>query len=104
MKEEFPFDGFPYRLEHKDGSDIKTCWFSCEEHLQKYIERHKPTEGNIQIVTGKAPRKQKQELFSTLDTFFEPNDPTEIVVAPMGTRTRRKSTQKRSSSRQSSSS
>jgi hypothetical protein len=101
MKENFPYDGFPYRLEHKDGSDNKTCWFSCEEHLQKYIERYKPIDGNIQTITGKSSRKQKQELFSSLDTFFEPNETT---VAPVGTRTRRKSTQKRSSSRQSSSS
>ncbi len=99
---DFPYDGFPYRLEHKDGSETKTCWFSCEEHLQKYIERYKPIDGHIQTLTGKSPKKQKKELFSSLETFFEPNDPTEITVAPLGTRTRRKSTQKRPSSRQSS--
>jgi hypothetical protein len=98
---DFPYEGFPYRLEHTDKSESKVCWFSCEEHLQKYIERYKPIDGNIQTITGKAPRKQKQELFSSLDTFFEPN---ETPVASVGTRTRRKSTQKRSSSRQSSSS
>ena len=103
MKEEFPYDGFPYRLEHKDGSDNKVCWFSCQEHLQKYIERYKPIDGNIQTVTGKATSK-KQQLFSNLDTFFESNESPEIIVAPVGTRTRRKSSQKRPSSRQSSSS
>jgi hypothetical protein len=101
---DFPYEGFPYRLEHTDKGDSKVCWFSCEEHLQKYIERYKPIDGDIRTITGKVSKKQKQQLFSSLDTFFEPNDPTEIVVAPMGTRTRRKSTQKRSSSRQSSSS
>ncbi len=100
---DFPFDGFPYRLEHKDGSDTKTCWFSCEDHLQKYIERYKPIDGHIQTLTGKSSQKKQKQLFSTLETFFEPNETTdEIVVAPVGTRTRRKSTQKRPSSRQSS--
>ena len=98
---DFPYDGFPYRLEHKDGSENKTCWFSCEEHLQKYIDRHKPIDGNIQTITGKTSRKQNQQLFSSIDTFFELH---EKPVAPVGTRTRRKSTQKRPSSRQSSSS
>ncbi len=101
---DFPYEGFPYRLEHTDKGESKVCWFSCEDHLKKYIDRYKPIDGNIQTIAGKAPRKQKQELFSSLETFFEPNESTEIVVAPVGTRTRRKSTQKRPSSRQSSSS
>lgn len=97
MTDAFPYEGFPFRLEHKDGKDNKVCWFSCQEHLQKYIDRYKPIDGNIQTITDKAPRKQKQELFSSLDTFFEPNEET---VAPVGTRTRRKSPQKRKNSRQ----
>jgi len=101
---DFPYEGFPYRLEHTDKGESKVCWFSCEEHLKKYIERYKPIDGDIRTTNGKLSKKPKQQLFSSLDTFFEPNDPTEIVVAPMGTRTRRKSTQKRPSSRQSSSS
>jgi hypothetical protein len=99
---DFPYEGFPYRLEHNDKGESKVCWFSCEDHLKKYIDRYKPIDGNIQTTNGKVSKKQKQQLFSSLDTFFEPNDPTEIVVAPMGTSTRRKSTQKRSSRRQSS--
>ena len=88
---EFPYEGFPYRLEYTDGKDEKVCWFMCEEHLQKYIDRYKPTNASIQTIK----QKQKKQLFSELDTFFTPD---EIIVAPLGTRTRRKSSQKRSSS------
>jgi hypothetical protein len=89
---DFPYEGFPYRLEYTDGKDEKVCWFMCEEHLQKHIDRHKPVNASIQTIKQK---QKKQQLFSELDTFFTPD---EIIVAPVGTRTRRKSTQKRSSS------
>ena len=89
---DFPYDGFPYRLEYTDGKDERVCWFTCQEHLQKHIDRHKPTNASIQTIKQK---QKKQQLFSDLDTFFTPD---ETPVAPVGTRTRRKSTQKRSSS------
>ena len=88
---DFPYEGFPYRLEYTDGKDERVCWFTCEDHLQKYIARYKPTNASIQTIK----QKQKKQLFSELDTFFTPD---ETPVAPVGTRTRRKSTQKRSSS------
>jgi len=89
---DFPYEGFPYRLEYIDGKDERVCWFTCEDHLQKYIARYKPTNASIQTIK---PKQKKQQLFSDLDTFFTPD---ETPVAPVGTRTRRKSTQKRSSS------
>jgi|PlaIllAssembly_1097288.scaffolds.fasta_scaffold2221447_2 hypothetical protein len=89
---DFPYEGFPYRLEYIDGKDERVCWFTCEDHLQKYIARYKPTNASIQTIKQK---QKKQQLFSDLDTFFTPD---ETPVAPVGTRTRRKSTQKRSSS------
>lgn len=88
---DFPYEGFPYRLEYTDGKDERVCWFMCEEHLQKHIERYKPTNASIQTIK----QKQKKQLFSELDTFFTSD---ETPVAPVGTRTRRKSTQKRPSS------
>lgn len=74
------YEGFPYKLEHKDGKDgkdKKTCYFQCEDHVNKYIAR-----------AGFKPKDYKLEF-----------DGVEVV----GKSTRRKSTQKRSSSRQSSS-
>lgn len=32
---------FPFRLDHK--TENKVCWFQCQEHMDKYIQRHKLT-------------------------------------------------------------
>lgn len=43
-KEEFPYDQFPVKIVHKDGKDLKeirTCYFQCEAHAQKYILKNK---------------------------------------------------------------
>ncbi len=37
----FPYVSFPIRLDIKEENRI--CWFQCQEHLDKYIERHKLT-------------------------------------------------------------
>ena len=39
--DKFPYETFPYRLEHFEGKGKKVCWFSHESHVHKYIERHK---------------------------------------------------------------
>jgi hypothetical protein len=39
----FPYETFPYRLEHAELKGKKVCWFSHESHVHKYIERHKLT-------------------------------------------------------------
>ena len=55
----FPYDTFGFRLEHKD--DGKVCWFSCQEHLDKYIDRHKlkPKEVKLDCKDGKPTVKRK---------------------------------------------
>lgn len=37
----FPYETFPYRIEHVELKGKKVCWFSHESHVHKYIERHK---------------------------------------------------------------
>lgn len=37
----FPYETFPYRIEHAEPKGKKICWFSHESHVHKYIERHK---------------------------------------------------------------
>lgn len=38
----FPYEKFPIRLEHDDNQKGRmTCFFQCEEHLEKYLERGK---------------------------------------------------------------
>lgn len=41
---EFPHSGFPVKLIHKDGKDLKdtkTCYFQSKAHADKYIQRCK---------------------------------------------------------------
>ena len=38
----FPWESFSYKVVHRDGKnleDVKTCYFQCEEHLEKYISK-----------------------------------------------------------------
>lgn len=77
QKPKFPYSMFPYRLEHKDGNENKICWFQFEAHVDKYIARSK---------------------LKPKDYKLESNN-VEIV----GKSTGRKSTQKRSNRRSSSS-
>jgi hypothetical protein len=37
----FPYEKFGYRLEFGEGKNSTICWFECEEHLQKYLERYR---------------------------------------------------------------
>lgn len=38
----FPYETFPIRLEHQDKQKgMMTCFFQCEEHLEKYLEQGK---------------------------------------------------------------
>jgi len=55
----FPYETFGFRLEHTD--DGKVCWFSCQEHLSKYIERHKlkPREVKLDYKNCKPIEKTK---------------------------------------------
>ena len=57
----FPYETFGFRLEHKD--DGKVCWFSCQEHLDKYIDRHKlkPKEVKLDYKNGKPVKHSKKQ-------------------------------------------
>jgi hypothetical protein len=37
----FPYEKFGYRLEFGEGKNPTICWFECQEHLDKYLERYK---------------------------------------------------------------
>jgi hypothetical protein len=117
--DKFPHMGFPIRLEYQDGKEKKTCWFQCQNHLDKHLTRYKLKAKDVIILyqdpslavplpvvdktevemPKKRGRKPKQQLFSSLDQFFEPNEKT---VAPVGTGTGSESTQKRRRGRPSS--
>lgn len=48
-EEEFPFDQFPYKLIHKDGKEVRKCYFQSEEHRQKHIDRYNLKKKDIQL-------------------------------------------------------
>ena len=45
----FPYEKFGYRLEFGEKKNTTVCWFECEEHLQKYLERYKLDKRTIKI-------------------------------------------------------
>jgi hypothetical protein len=53
---EFKHKGFPILLLHLDGkelTDVKYCYFSCQDHAQKYIKRHNLKKENCKIYINK---------------------------------------------------
>jgi len=47
--EKFPYTDFPFRLEYKEEKTNKICWFECEEHLQKHLDRYKLKKKDITV-------------------------------------------------------
>ena len=45
----FPYDKFGFRLEFGEKKNTAVCWFECNEHLQKYLERYKLDKRTIKI-------------------------------------------------------
>lgn len=39
--EKFPYEHFTFRLELKEGKDNRVCWFECQDHVDRYLSRHK---------------------------------------------------------------
>lgn len=40
---------FPFHLKHKEGKGMKHCYFQCEHHMEKHIERYKLDRRTITI-------------------------------------------------------
>jgi hypothetical protein len=45
----FPYDKFGFRLEFGEKKNITVCWFECQEHLDKYLERYKLDKRTIKL-------------------------------------------------------
>jgi len=45
----FPYDKFGFRLEFGEKKNSTICWFECQEHLDKYLERSKLDKRTIKI-------------------------------------------------------
>lgn len=83
-KELFPHPNtFGYRLEYKEDKNVKVCWFCHSSHLQKYLDRYKPTSPKIETHPDwetftlekkekpkkRTVKKQKQQLFADVDAY-----------------------------------
>lgn len=91
MKELFPHsDTFGYRLEYKEDKNVKVCWFCHSSHLQKYLDRYKPTSPKIDTHPNyesftqpkkekpkkRTVKKQKQKLFADVDAYVSIKAPS----------------------------
>jgi len=45
----FPYEKFGFRLEFGEKKNSTICWFECQEHLDKYLERYKLDKRTIKI-------------------------------------------------------
>jgi len=45
----FPYEKFGYRLEFGEKKNTTVCWFECQEHLDKYLERYKLDKRTIKV-------------------------------------------------------
>jgi len=45
----FPYEKFGFRLEFGEKKNSTICWFECQEHLDKYLERSKLDKRTIKI-------------------------------------------------------
>ena len=63
----FPYENHPYRLEFGEKKNSTVCFFSCEEHLQKYLIRSKLDTKTIKIdyrdeKPAKSSKKQQNSV------------------------------------------
>jgi hypothetical protein len=63
----FPYASMPIRLEHGDKKDKTICYFSCPEHLDKYLTRYKLNKPKIKVdyrdgEPTKSSQKHKKSL------------------------------------------
>lgn len=90
-KELFPHPTtFGYRLEYKEDKNVKVCWFCHSSHLQKYLDRYKPTSPKIdthpdwesftqekkETPKKRTVKKQKQQLFADVDAYVSIKAPS----------------------------
>lgn len=83
----FPYDSFPIRLEHSDKQKgTVTCFFQCEEHLEKYLDRGKLDKKKCVILKAKdqpveiSPVEQKSKMVR------QPNKPKQTDKKKMVSR------------------
>ena len=97
-EELFPHGGFPYRLEFKDENNLtRLCWFQCEHHLTKHINRYKIAQGTINVATGSDPLSADPFAVKPKRTRKAPAKPKAKTTAkkPSATKASKKTTTKK---------
>ena len=61
----FPYKNLPIRLEFGEKKSVTVCYFDCDYHLQKYIDRYKLDRKNIAI-SCRDENKRRLCLFETM--------------------------------------
>ena len=54
---QFPYPGFPYKLQYSDSKDKKICYFECKEHLDKYLTKYNLKKKDVTIEINKKSNK-----------------------------------------------
>ena len=69
----FPYENHPYRLEFGEKKNSTVCFFSCNEHLQKYLERYKLDKRTIKLdYRDEQPTKSSQKRKRSVEQKSEP--------------------------------
>lgn len=97
-KEKFPHDMFPIRLEHKDEGKI--CWFQCENHLLKYIQRGNLNPKTYKVETNGVQLESKKPIKTkTTTTTQKKTSTTKKPTAKKPTTRKPKTTPKKTVSK-----
>jgi hypothetical protein len=69
----FPYENHPYRLEFGEKKNPTICFFSCEEHLQKYLTRYKLDTKTVKIdYRDEKPTKPSEKRKRSVEQKPEP--------------------------------
>ncbi len=49
IDDDFPYETLPWKLIFDDRGAAKKCFFMCEEHLKKHMERYKLNKKNSKV-------------------------------------------------------
>ena len=75
VNELFPYPSFGIRLEFGEKKNLSICYFECEYHLQKYIERTKLKSKDIKVLyRDEKPIKPSKKHPKSLQQTDEKND------------------------------
>ena len=73
INELFPYETFPIRLEFGEKKNITICYFQCQEHIDKYLERYELDKKTIKIdYRDEQPTKSSKKRKRSVEQKSEP--------------------------------